>query len=92
MLFLPNAEYLNVNLWVTSSRIKFILIKIRGAVFELRSADWQSMMSVLHAPSLYVRSSKTTAIIRAGDDYVAIYRFAVMTFSVTKFVQNYSGI
>jgi hypothetical protein len=46
------------------------------------------MMPVLHTPSLYVRRSKTTAIIRAGDDYVAIYRFAVMTFSVTKFVQN----
>jgi hypothetical protein len=45
-------------------------------------------MSVLHTVSLYVRRTKTTAITGAGDESVAIYRFAAMTFNVTKFAQN----
>ena len=45
-------------------------------------------MSALQMFSLYVRPIKTTVIIGAGDESVAIYRFATMTFNVTKFVQN----
>ena len=45
-------------------------------------------MSVLQTLSLYVRPTKTTGIIVAGDESVAIYRFVAMTFNVTKFAQN----
>jgi hypothetical protein len=87
MLLLPNAGYLNVHLWVTSSRMNLIIIKIRVAVFELRFADGETH-DVRLSNVLFLRSTKTTVIIRAGDETVAIYRFVAMTFNVTKFAQN----
>jgi hypothetical protein len=45
-------------------------------------------MSVLQKFSLYLRPTKTTGVIGAGDKSVAICRFAAMTFNVTKFAQN----
>jgi len=45
-------------------------------------------MSVLQTFSLYVCPTKTNVIMGPGGESVAIYRFATMTFSVTKFSQN----
>jgi len=73
---------------VTSSRITFIINKIHVAVLELIYADGETPDVCLQTSSLYVRPTKTTVITGAVDESVAIYRFAAMIFSVTKFAQN----
>jgi hypothetical protein len=50
------------------------------------------MVSVLQMFSLYVCPTKTNVIMDAGDESVAVYRFATVTFSVSKFSLNQSDI
>jgi len=56
MLLLPNAGYVNVHLWVTFSRIKLIIIKIRVAFLELRYAGGETH-DVCPSNVLYLRMS-----------------------------------